>query len=89
MQVRIPKNFKTPDMDLYNKTTDPRHHLNNFKSWMYLADASDVTRRKAFPKNLTKAATKRFDNLPSRSVTCFDDLARKFLTRFSIQKKTK
>ncbi|XP_015939154.1 uncharacterized protein LOC107464710 [Arachis duranensis] len=73
-------------MDFYDETTDPRHHFSNFKSRMYLADTSDATRCKAFPMILTKLAMKWFDNLPLRSVTCFDDLARKFLTRFSIQK---
>ncbi|XP_025631324.1 uncharacterized protein [Arachis hypogaea] len=77
-------------MDLYDRTSDPSHHLSNFKSRMYLADASDTTRCKAFPNTLTKVAMKWFDNLPPRSITSFDDLARKFLTRFSIQKdKTK
>ncbi|XP_057760114.1 uncharacterized protein LOC130980451 [Arachis stenosperma] len=53
---------------------------------MYLANASDATRCKAFPTTLTKAAMKWFDSLPPRSVTSFDDLSRKFLMRFSIQK---
>ncbi|XP_072054867.1 uncharacterized protein [Arachis hypogaea] len=73
-------------MDLYDGTTDPRHHLSNFKSRMYVADAFDVTHCKAFLTILTKAVMKWFDNLPPRSVTCFDNLARKFLTRFSTQK---
>ncbi|XP_025611785.1 uncharacterized protein [Arachis hypogaea] len=73
-------------MDLYDETTDPKHHLSNFKSRIYLADASDVTRCKAFPTTLTKASMKWFDSLPPRSVTSFDDLSRKFLMRFSIQK---
>ncbi|XP_072076533.1 uncharacterized protein [Arachis hypogaea] len=73
-------------MDLYDGTTNPKHHLSNFKSRMYLADASDATRCKAFSTTLTKAAMKWFDGLPPRSVTSFDDLSRKFLMRFSIQK---
>ncbi|KAL4307414.1 hypothetical protein AHAS_Ahas16G0275900 [Arachis hypogaea] len=72
-------------MDLYDGTTDPKHHLSNFKSRMHLADASDATRCKAFPTTLTKVAMKWFDSLPPRSVTSFDDLWRKFLMRFSIQ----
>ncbi|MED6166852.1 hypothetical protein PIB30_113393, partial [Stylosanthes scabra] len=44
----------------------------------------------AFPTTLTKAAQHLFDNLPERSIACFDDLARGFLTHFSTQKeKTK
>ncbi|XP_016195740.1 uncharacterized protein LOC107636765 [Arachis ipaensis] len=73
-------------MDLYDRMTNPMHHLSNFKSRVYLADASNTTRCEAFPTTLTKAAIKWFNNLPPRLVTCFDDLARKFLTRFLIQK---
>ncbi|XP_072060427.1 uncharacterized protein [Arachis hypogaea] len=72
-------------MDLYDGTTNPKHHLSNFKSRMYLADASDATRCKAFPTTIAKAAMKWFDSLPPRSVTSFDDLSRKFLMQFSIQ----
>ncbi|XP_072054183.1 uncharacterized protein [Arachis hypogaea] len=53
---------------------------------MYLADAFDATRCKAFPTTLSKAAMKWFDSLPPRSVTSFEDLSRKFLMQFSIQK---
>nr|XP_025692700.1 uncharacterized protein LOC112794956 [Arachis hypogaea] len=73
-------------MDLYDGTTDPKHHLSNFKSRMYLADASDATRYKAFPTTLTKAAMKWFNSLLPRSVTSFNDLSRKFLMQFSIHK---
>ncbi|XP_016178189.1 uncharacterized protein LOC107620566 [Arachis ipaensis] len=66
-------------MDLYDGTSNPSHHLNNFKSRMYLVDASDATRCKDFSTNLTKAAIKWFDNLPPKSITSFDDLARKTL----------
>ncbi|XP_072077934.1 uncharacterized protein [Arachis hypogaea] len=86
MRAKVPRNFKSPDMDLYDGTIDPKHHLNNFKNQMYLADASDATHCKAFPTTLTKTAMKWFDSLPPRSVTSFDDLSRKFLMRFSIQK---
>ncbi|XP_057734257.1 uncharacterized protein LOC130949602 [Arachis stenosperma] len=53
---------------------------------MYLTDASDAIRCKAFPTILTKTAIKWFDTLPPRSITTFDDLAKKFLARFFIQK---
>ncbi|XP_015933205.1 uncharacterized protein LOC107459494 [Arachis duranensis] len=86
IRARVPRNFKIPDIDLFNGTTDPRYHLNNFKSRMYLANASDATHCKAFLTTLIKVTMKWFDNLPPRLVTCFDNSVRKFLTRFSIQK---
>ncbi|KAL4275729.1 hypothetical protein AHAS_Ahas20G0136300 [Arachis hypogaea] len=46
MQAKVPRNFKIPDNDLYDGTTDPRHHLSNFKSRMYLVDASDAIHSK-------------------------------------------
>ncbi|XP_072078088.1 uncharacterized protein [Arachis hypogaea] len=86
MRAKVSRNFKSPEIDLYDGTTDPKYHLSNFKSWMYLANASDATRCKVFPTTLTKAAMKWFDSLLPRSVTSFDDLSHKFLMRFSIQK---
>ncbi|XP_057755875.1 uncharacterized protein LOC130975059 [Arachis stenosperma] len=57
---------------------------------MYVSDASDGIRCKIFPTTLTKTAIKWFNSLPPRSITSFDDFARKFLARFSIQNnKTK
>ncbi|KAL4276740.1 hypothetical protein AHAS_Ahas20G0237400 [Arachis hypogaea] len=73
-------------MTSYDGTSDPNHHLSNFRSRMYLTDTLDVVRCKAFPTTLTKAAIKWFDSLPPKSITSFDDLAKKFFVRFSIQK---
>ncbi|XP_016173111.1 uncharacterized protein LOC107615571 [Arachis ipaensis] len=86
MKTKVPKDFKAPDMTPYDGTSDPSYHLSNFRSRMYLTDASDATRCKAFPTTLTKTAIKWFDSLPLRSITSFDDLAKKFIARFSIQK---
>ncbi|XP_057747109.1 uncharacterized protein LOC130966340 [Arachis stenosperma] len=86
MKAKVPKDFKCPGMTSYDGTSDPSHHLSNFRSRMYLIDASDATRCKAFQTTLTKTAIKWFDSLPPRSITSFDNLAKKFLARFSIQK---
>ncbi|QHO02120.1 Putative gag protein [Arachis hypogaea] len=74
MRVRFPRNFKSPDMNLYDETTDLRHHLSNFKSRIYLADASNATRCKTFPTMLTKEAMKWFDNLPPRKICHIEKL---------------
>ncbi|XP_015962240.1 uncharacterized protein LOC107486194 [Arachis duranensis] len=86
MKAKVPKDFKAPDMTPYGGISDLSHHLSNFRSRMYLTDASDAIRCKAFPTTLTKIAIKWFDSLPPRSITSFDDLVKKFLARFSIQK---
>ncbi|QHN78128.1 uncharacterized protein DS421_19g658710 [Arachis hypogaea] len=51
---------------------------------MYLTNASNAIRCKAFLTTLTKTAIKWFNSLPPRSIISFDDLAKKFLARFSI-----
>ncbi|XP_015969739.1 uncharacterized protein LOC107493162 [Arachis duranensis] len=86
MKAKVPKAFKAPDMIPYDGTSDPSHHLSNFRSRMYLTDSSYSIRCKAFPTTLTKIAIKSFDSLSPRSITSFDDLAKKFLARFFIQK---
>ncbi|XP_057740266.1 uncharacterized protein LOC130957428 [Arachis stenosperma] len=86
MKAKVLKDFKAPDMTPYDGTFNPSHHLSNFRSQMYLTDASNATRCKAFPTTLTKSAIKWFDILPSKSITSFDDLVKNFLARFSIQK---
>ncbi|XP_015959688.1 uncharacterized protein LOC107483585 [Arachis duranensis] len=86
MKAKVPKDFKAPDMTPYDGMSDPSHHLSNFRSRMYLTDASDVTRCKALPTTLTNTAIKWVDSLPPRSIASFDDLAKKFLARFLIQK---
>ncbi|XP_057719619.1 uncharacterized protein LOC130934045 [Arachis stenosperma] len=86
MKAKVPKKFKAPDMTQYDGTSDPSHHLSNFSSRIYLTDASDAIHCKAFPTTLTKTAIKWFNRLPLRSIASFDDLAKKFLARFFIQK---
>ena len=90
MKAKVPKDFKAPDMTPHDGTSNPSHHLSKFRSRMYLTDASDAIRCKAFPTTLTKTVIKWFDSLSPRSILSFDNLAGKFLARFSIQKdKTK
>ncbi|XP_057723969.1 uncharacterized protein LOC130939921 [Arachis stenosperma] len=40
----------------------------------------------SLPNNTNKDSNKWFDSLPPRSIASFDDLGKKFLARFSIQK---
>ncbi|KAL4328151.1 hypothetical protein AHAS_Ahas13G0171400 [Arachis hypogaea] len=44
MKAKVPKDFKAPDMTPYDGTSDPSHHLSNFRSRMYLTEASDAIR---------------------------------------------
>ncbi|KAL4321753.1 hypothetical protein AHAS_Ahas14G0142000 [Arachis hypogaea] len=44
MKAKVPKDFKAPNMTPYDGTSDPSHHLSNFRSRMYLTEASDAIR---------------------------------------------
>ncbi|XP_016164821.1 uncharacterized protein LOC107607372 [Arachis ipaensis] len=86
MKAKVQNDIKAPDMTPYDGTSDPSHNLSNFRSRMYLMDASDTTRCKAFPTTLTKTVVKWFNSLPPRLITSFDDLTKKFLAKFFIKK---
>ncbi|KAL4344915.1 hypothetical protein AHAS_Ahas11G0226100 [Arachis hypogaea] len=53
MKAKVSKDFKAPDMTQYDGTSEPSHHLSNFRSRMYLTNASDAIHCKAFPTTLT------------------------------------
>ncbi|MED6221666.1 hypothetical protein PIB30_056971 [Stylosanthes scabra] len=44
----LPKKFRNPaEIELYDGTTDPKHHLDAFENMMLLVNASDVIKCKA------------------------------------------
>ncbi|KAL4391101.1 hypothetical protein AHAS_Ahas03G0211400 [Arachis hypogaea] len=57
VDLKVPKDFKAPDMTPYDGTSDPSHHLSNFRSRMYLTEASDAFRYS--PSRGTKPNTHR------------------------------
>ncbi|MED6186112.1 hypothetical protein PIB30_063651 [Stylosanthes scabra] len=63
------KKFKYPlEIEPYDGTTDPKHHLDAFENRMMLVNATDVIQCKAFTKTLKKDALTWFNSLPPNSI---------------------
>ncbi|PWG75164.1 hypothetical protein DF186_14075 [Enterococcus hirae] len=73
-------------MILYDGISDFNYYFSNFRSRMYFTDVSDAVRCKVFLIIFTKTAIRWFDNLFLKFILNFDDLVKKFLVRFFIQK---
>ena len=56
MQEPIPSNFKLPQFESYDGTSDPVDHVEAFRIMMLLHGAPDVILCQAFPSTLKEAA---------------------------------
>jgi hypothetical protein len=82
MAVQLPEKFKAPTIQTYTGIEDPTEHLDNYKMHMDLQGTPQEMACQAFPLTLSGSARDWFRKLPPSSVTCFDDLGRKFVTQF-------
>ena len=71
---------KMPAIDIYDGTTDPEEHLGVYKAQMYVQDVDDASYCRYFPATLKGAAQSWFNGLTLGSLTCFQDLADKFVS---------
>jgi len=72
-----------PMMDLYDGTTNLEEHLGIYKAQMYVQDMEDATYCRYFPATLKGVAQLWFNSLPPGTITCFQDLADKFVSQFT------
>ena len=59
-EAMLPKGFKLPTMESYDRTIDPIDHLEMFRTSMSIQGADDAIMYKAFPTNLKKATRSWF-----------------------------
>lgn len=78
----LPDKLKVPTMKKYEDKTDPMEHLSYFNSMVDLYNYDDPTRCKLFPSSLKGVAYSWFTHLPSKNITSFEELARKFALAF-------
>lgn len=71
-------------MPSYNGTMDPKQHLYKYSWHMDGARAMDAVRCRCFPTFLEGVASMWFTRLPSRSISTFYELVRKFLEQFGL-----
>ncbi|MED6205590.1 hypothetical protein PIB30_018945 [Stylosanthes scabra] len=88
LSEELPNKIKYPtDMELYDGSSDPKHHLDAFDNRMVLLNASDSTKCKAFSVTCKKDALAWFNSLAPRSINSFSDLSGGFLKNFTTRRK--
>jgi len=73
---------KMPTMDLYDGATNSEEHLGVYKTQMYVQDVDDVTYCQFLPATLKGVAHFWFNGLVPGSISCFQDLADRFVSQF-------
>ena len=82
-QEPIPSRFKTPQMELYDGSTDPCDHLERYRTLMMIQGASDALMCLSFPTTLQKSAWAWYSGLAPESVASFEQLEGMFVAHFS------
>jgi hypothetical protein len=76
--IEIPKRFQTPNMKLYDGSTDPEEHIAQYRERMEInlipIDLKEACLCKGFGSTLTGPALKWLLNLPPYSITSFAHL---------------
>ncbi|KAI3796339.1 hypothetical protein L1987_39007 [Smallanthus sonchifolius] len=73
--AEVPKRFQTPNMKLYDRTTDPEEHVAQYRERMDInpipLDLKEACLCKGFGSTLTGSALKWLLNVPPYSITSF------------------
>jgi len=80
---------KMPPVELFDRTTNPNDHLDVHKAQMYVQDMDDATCCRYFQATLRDIAQRRFNGLPSGSITSFFQLPELFSAHFIASKREK
>ena len=72
MQEPILPNFKLPQFESYDGTSDPVDHLEAFQTMMLLHGVLDAILCRAFPSTLKGAARNWYSTLKSGTIFSFD-----------------
>jgi len=80
---------KMPAIDLYVGTTDPKEHLRVYKAQMYIQDVDDATYYHYFLATVKGVRQSSFNGLAPKTISCFQDLADKFISQFIASRKEK
>ena len=88
--AEIPKRFQTPNMKLYDGTTDPEEHIAQYRERMEInpipQDLKEACLCKGFGSTLIGSALKWLLNVPPYSITSFAHLVNLFNSQFSCRR---
>ena len=82
MQEPIPPNFKLPQFESYDGTSDPIDYLEVFRMMMLLHGTPDAILCRAFPSTLKGATRNWYSTLKSGIIFSFDQMSHQFVAYF-------
>ena len=82
MQEPVPPNFKLPQFESYDGTTDPVDHLEAFRMTMLLHGAPDTILCRAFPSTLKGAVRNWYSMVKPSTILSFDQMSQQFAAHF-------
>ncbi|XP_019159667.1 PREDICTED: uncharacterized protein LOC109156267 [Ipomoea nil] len=86
MQQQYPIDLRIPGAKDYSGKTDPEEHVNSFYRNMIMIGVFDAVICRAFFSTLSGRAAEWFKSVKPGSITCFADLATKFVRRFAMSR---
>ncbi|XP_058106485.1 uncharacterized protein LOC131249732 [Magnolia sinica] len=87
MQARLPERFRLPQITPFTGKSYLTEHIESFRTYMELHDASDTVMCRAFSLTLANVARLWFKQLKPKSISSFTELSDAFLTNFIGGKK--
>ena len=82
-EVKLPENFKYPDITKFDGTQDPRTHLMSYINAMSMKNVTEAGMAKLFPQSLIGPALLWFLNLDDHDKTSWDTIAKAFVNQYS------
>ncbi|KAI0530910.1 hypothetical protein KFK09_000458 [Dendrobium nobile] len=87
LQHPIPARFKLPNIDSYDRTSDPYEHIDHYRTIMHIQQASDALLCQVIPATLKGQARTWFYSLPVRSISMFVKLVKIFVKYFDANQR--
>ena len=82
-EVKLPENFKYPDITKFDGTQDPRTHLMSYINAMSMKAVTEAGMAKLFPQSLIGQPLMWFLNLGDHDKASWDAIAKAFVNQYS------
>uniref|UniRef100_A0A2N9G140 Uncharacterized protein n=1 Tax=Fagus sylvatica TaxID=28930 RepID=A0A2N9G140_FAGSY len=78
----MPERFPVPRLEIYNGRTDPVTHIGHYQQSMALSRNNDPLMCRLFPSSLGEVVMRWFNQLGTRTIYSWDQMAEAFVARF-------
>ncbi|XP_059635498.1 uncharacterized protein LOC132277673 [Cornus florida] len=87
MALPLPRKFKMPHLESFDRTHDPLDHLETFNSLINMQVVPNEIICRMFPTTLKRSARVWFNKLKLRSISNFDELSKQFIGHFIAKRR--